>query len=111
MISILRKTVEKLVNSSALDKSRLFVKTLDLVGGSTRLAPIERKVKEIERDIIGKGVLMKTGPIFHCRRCGGQSEVGINLGVAGHTSVRWRVWERTWATRCICGGLWSAGPA
>lgn len=106
LIPLLQKTAQQIATSDVLDKAVLFIKPSDLVSvGGGQLVP-EQDVKERERDVITKAVLLKNGPIFRCRRCDGQSEVGANVSVAGHLSVHWQTWERMWARRCLCGGVW-----
>jgi hypothetical protein len=106
MLPILQKTAQRIATSDVLDKAILFIKASDLVNGSGRALTAEQEGKERERDVITKAVLLKNGPVLRCRRCDGQSEIGANVSVAGHLSLRWQTWERVWAKRCICGGEW-----
>jgi len=103
----LRKIVDKLTNASIINKPRLVVKSSDLVDGISRMSFVERPSKEKHRDIVSKVLLASRGITSVCMRCGGQSEVGGDVSVAGHISLRWRAWEKMWTTRCICGGLWA----
>jgi hypothetical protein len=102
-IPLLQKTAQRITTSDVLDKAVLFIKPSDLVSvGGGSLIP-EQDVKEKERDVITKAVLLKNGPIFRCRRCDGQSEVGANVSAAG-----WQTWERMWAR----SGIWySSSPS
>jgi hypothetical protein len=102
-----RKVIQKLTNSSVLDKPTLFIKMWDLVDGSSLS---ERIIKEKDRDVVSKGFLQRGGPTLRCQGCGGRSEVGGDINVADHISRRWRAWERLWTARCICGGTWIIGP-
>lgn len=102
----LRKTIQKLSDGSIIDKPRLLIKSSDLVDANSK-TPIDHYIKERSRDAVSMGLLAQRGAISICTRCGGKSEVGSNSIVAGHTSLRWRAWERVWASRCVCGGLWT----
>jgi hypothetical protein len=102
----LRKSIQKLTDSSVIDKPRLFLKSSDLVDGISRMSLVERPSKEKRRDIISKALLAQRGATLVCIRCGGQSDVGGDTNVAGHVSLRWRAWERVWTVRCTCGGTW-----
>jgi hypothetical protein len=105
MDAVVRKVVQAVAGSNALDKSLLFIKPSDLVDGTSVLN--EQAIKEKGRDVVSKGLLIKKRPTLHCRGCGGRSEVGGNIRVAGHISLRWLAWEREWIARCICGGTWT----
>jgi len=104
----LRKVIGKLTNTSIINKPRLFVKSSDLVDGISRMSLAEHPGKGKDRDIVSKALLAHRGITSVCVRCGGQSEGGSDISVAGHISLRWRTWEKLWTVRCICGGLWWA---
>lgn len=97
--------MDKVLSSDVIDRLRLFIKPSDLIDGVSRLSVTEQ-VKEQESDVVSKGVLLHTGVTITCLRCGGQSEIGGEGSVAGHTSMKWHAWEKIWATRCVCGGPW-----
>lgn len=104
----LREVVQTLTNSPIIDKSRLFIKPFDLVDGVSQLS-LEGPGKEKDKDVVSKGILVNRGTCLTCLRCGGKSEIGGDVSVAGHVSLRWRAWEKMWTSRCICGGLWVNG--
>ncbi|KAH7913732.1 hypothetical protein BJ138DRAFT_1145401 [Hygrophoropsis aurantiaca] len=106
MYAQLRKVIQKIASSSAVDKPRLFLKPSDLVDGFANLSTSEQPGKEQERDVVTKGFLLKRGPGLTCVRCGYRSEIGSEAGMGGHTSIKWRSWEKKWAAHCICGGSW-----
>ncbi|KAF8559768.1 hypothetical protein OG21DRAFT_1402239 [Imleria badia] len=106
---LLRKVVHALYTSTAIDKPRLFIKAADLVDAFTSLTTIEHSIKEQDRDVVTKGVLIRHNPSLLCLRCGYRSGVGGEVSVAGHVSLRWRTWEKMWASRCVCGGAWVNG--
>jgi hypothetical protein len=103
MDSSLRKVIQKLINSSVIDKPRLFIKPSDLVDVIAQLS----LGKATQKDVITKGLMVNRGAGLVCLRCDGRSEVGGEFAVAGHVSLRWRAWEKTWTSRCICGGYWT----
>lgn len=102
----LRRAIEKLTDGTIINKPRLFVKSSDLVDGTSRMSFVERPTKG-KKDIVSKALLAQCGVTPLCMRCGGQSEVGGDIVVAGNISLRWRAWEKVWTLRCICGGLWA----
>jgi hypothetical protein len=102
----LRKAIERLTDASIINKPLLFIKSSDLVDGISRMILVEHPNKEKGRDVVSKALLSQRGITSICMRCGSQSEVGGD-NVAGHISLRWRVWERVWTVRCVCGGLWA----
>lgn len=106
MDSNLRQIIQKLTSTSVIDKSRLFVKSSDLVNGISALSLVDRPSKENAMDVVSKGLLAQGASVIRCMRCRGESEVGTGVVIAGHTSLRWKTWERAWAVRCICGGPW-----
>ncbi|KAH7889366.1 hypothetical protein F5I97DRAFT_1993976, partial [Phlebopus sp. FC_14] len=101
----LKKIIQALYVSTAIDKPRLFIKPFDLVDGFANLSTSDRMQKEQDKDVVTKGSLLRRGPGLVCLRCGHRSEIGGGMNV----SLKWRSWERTWMTRCICGGAWSSG--
>jgi len=101
----LRQIIQKLTSTSVIDKSRLFVKPSDLVESLSGLSLVDRPSKEKAKDVVSKGLLAQRGSTTICLRCRGESEVG-GVTVAGHSSLRWKTWERVWTVRCICGGPW-----
>lgn len=99
------QTLPKLTQSSILNKSMLFIKPSDLVDGVARLS-IEPHKTDKTQDVVTKGVLVKHSSSSSCLRCGGISEVDNGLALSQHSPIRWRVWERMWTFRCVCGGPW-----
>jgi hypothetical protein len=83
------------------------VKPSDLADGISRMSLAGSASKEKEKDVVSKGLLAQSGMSSFCIRCGGKSEVGGDVRVAGHLSLRWKSWERVWTIRCTCGGLWA----
>lgn len=104
-MSLLRKVVSRVMQAEAVDKVRLFIKPGDLVDSMIGLS-VSSSGKVHERDVITKGYLSEQRKQMTCLRCGGTTEIGTRPS-AGHLSIRWTVWERTWQTHCVCGGLWS----
>src|SRR5258708_2608420 len=100
MSASLRKAIEKLTDASIINKPLLFIKSSDLVDGISRMTLVEHPSREKDRDIVSKTLLSQRGITSICMRCGGQSEVGGDVSVAGHISLRWRAWERVWTVRC-----------
>ncbi|KAG1756683.1 uncharacterized protein EDB91DRAFT_1093918 [Suillus paluster] len=106
----LKKIIRSLTTSSAIDKPRLFIKSSDLVDGFANLSASDRPPGDDPKmDVVTKGVLSNQSPGLLCLRCGRRSQVGGEVMVAGHSSPRWKTWERIWAARCICGGSWVSG--
>ncbi|KAF8136567.1 hypothetical protein EV363DRAFT_1395672 [Boletus edulis] len=105
----LRKIVQALYTSTAIDKPRLYIKAADLVDAFTNLSTFEQSKKEQDRDVVTKGTLIRHGPSLLCLRCGCRSGIGGGVSIAGHFSLRWRTWEKMWASRCVCGGAWING--
>lgn len=108
MTGSLRQIIQKLTSSSVIDKPRLFIKPSDLVDGFSGLSLVDRPSKEKAKDVVSKGLLVQHGVTSVCLRCHGETKVRGEVGV-GHISLRWRTWEKIWAARCICGGLWALG--
>lgn len=106
----LKKIIRSLTTSSAIDKPRLFIKSSDLVDGFANLSASDRPVGDDPGiDVVTKERLLTQNPRLLCLRCGGRSQVGSEVTVAGRSSPRWKTWERMWAARCICGGSWVSG--
>ncbi|KAG8217710.1 hypothetical protein J3R82DRAFT_5866 [Butyriboletus roseoflavus] len=106
---LLRKVVNAMYTSTAIDKARLFIKAADLIDAFASLSTSEESGKLQDRDVVTKSVLIRHIPGLLCLRCGYRSEIGGEVSVAGHVSLRWRTWEKMWASRCICGGAWISG--
>jgi hypothetical protein len=106
----LKKTIRSITTSSAIDRPRLFIKSSDLVDGFANLSASDRPVGDDPGiDVVTKGRLLTQNTGLLCLRCGGRSQVGGEVIVAGHSSPRWKTWEKMWAARCICGGSWVSG--
>ncbi|KAH8120279.1 hypothetical protein DFH11DRAFT_48421 [Phellopilus nigrolimitatus] len=104
--ALLQKIVSKITQVQVVDKSRLFVKPDDLVDGMLGLS-LSAPDKMPDRDVISKGFLPGLKPPMNCIRCGGKSEISTKVNnMPGHASIRWMIWEMSWQTHCICGGLW-----
>ncbi|KAG2158212.1 uncharacterized protein EDB93DRAFT_1238009 [Suillus bovinus] len=96
--------------SAIPDRPRLFIKSSDLVDGFANLSASDRPVGDDPgMDVVTKGRLLTQKAGLLCLRCGGRSQVGGEVMVAGRSSPRWKTWERMWAARCICGGSWVSG--
>ncbi|KAF9454558.1 hypothetical protein P691DRAFT_770453 [Macrolepiota fuliginosa MF-IS2] len=105
-LSTIVKTITDQPNT--LNKAALFIKPGDLVGGVTNLS-IGTQKKYRDEDVVTKGVVMTQEPHLTCSRCGGVSNVEFDLQSPEHVSDRWRIWEKMWALRCVCGGSWVGG--
>ncbi|KAG0707666.1 hypothetical protein DFH29DRAFT_592452 [Suillus ampliporus] len=106
----LKRMIQSLATSSAIDKPRLFIKSSDLVDGFANLSASDRLPGDDPKmDVVTKGVLLKQNTGLLCLRCSRRSQVGGEVMVAGHSSPRWKTWEKMWAARCICGGSWVSG--
>ncbi|KAI0333503.1 hypothetical protein GY45DRAFT_1319460 [Cubamyces sp. BRFM 1775] len=112
----IRKAIDKILGSKAIDRARLFIKPSDLVDGVTKLSVSEpglRAGKGKDIDVVNKGLLMPRLPGNVCLRCGGRSEVGMEsgapagMGAGVEGSVRWQTWQKIWKWRCVCGGQWA----
>ncbi|KAJ7063374.1 hypothetical protein C8F01DRAFT_1132759 [Mycena amicta] len=101
MMPHITAAIEKLAQTAVLDRSRLFIKTSELVDGVS----IQRS-KEGARDLVSKSALQGLLQVTTCVRCGGKSEVGGGINMRRHSSVNWAAWEKMWAKHCICGGAW-----
>lgn len=91
-------------------KATLFIKPEDLIGTGVNLSiqgVLEKHQSRCE-DTITKGIVLSSDPYLICSRCGGSSNVLLDLQSSRFLSERWRVWEKMWTLRCICGGLWAS---
>lgn len=94
---------------NVLNKATLFIKPDDLVDAVVNLH-IEgnhRKEQSRDEDTITKVAVMTSDPYLTCSRCGGSSNVAFNVQSPEYVSERWKIWERMWTVRCVCGGLWT----
>lgn len=103
--TIVKKITEA---QNVLNKAVLFIKPSDLVDGITNLS-IGTQKKYRGEDIVTKGVVMTQEPHLTCSRCGGSSNVVFDSQSHEYVSDRWRIWEKMWTLRCICGGSWVGG--
>ncbi|KAJ3989410.1 hypothetical protein F5890DRAFT_1251657 [Lentinula detonsa] len=101
----LRETVNLISQSPALNKARLFVKSFEMVDGQGQTEPLDRPQKDDskDKDVVSKGLLLHRAQGMNCVRCGGRSEYGKDP-MASRTMSNW---EKSWARRCLCGGLWT----
>ncbi|KAJ3490206.1 hypothetical protein NLI96_g1591 [Meripilus lineatus] len=99
LIPHLRNVIKKILESKVIEKTKLFIKPDDLVDGVTRMTLTDQPKRSV--DVVTKRALSSHGPSFLCVRCGGKSEIGGDGKVAGHISLRWKVWEKIWASRCL----------
>ena len=85
--------VSKVVNSPAIDKTRLFVKPADLVDGFSDLRLSDNRDKKV--DVVSKDTLsgLAALSLSLCVRCGGRSRGALSG-----------------APICVCGGQWIAAP-
>ncbi|TBU35719.1 hypothetical protein BD311DRAFT_783359 [Dichomitus squalens] len=113
----IRKIVNKIIPSKAIDRARLFIKPTELTDGVARLALSEpsagaqsASLREKNTDVVKKSTLVRNKAASVCVRCGGRSDVamGRKMGMESALS-RWQAWEKNWQLRCVCGGLWSSG--
>ena len=107
----LRRSIDRIVASKAIDRARLFVKPADLSDGLARLALADRQGvlrPDPKLDVVRKGLLWRQPNSGLCTRCGGRSDV-IAERKAGYEAQlsRWQVYEKGWQQRCVCGGLWA----
>ncbi|KAJ6596973.1 hypothetical protein DFH09DRAFT_1133278 [Mycena vulgaris] len=103
----IRSAIDKIAYAPVVDKPRLFIKPFELMDGAPQIFDGR---KDRTKDVISKGTLSGRAQGVTCLRCGGQSEIGGNISVAGHTSRAWQAWERMWTKNCICGGAWVLAP-
>ncbi|KAI4517588.1 hypothetical protein K525DRAFT_289458 [Schizophyllum commune Loenen D] len=120
----------KIATSSVLDKMRLFIRPTDLVDGLGRLSlgdfdppssstPDDAATplpdtssgtssarKEHDRDMVTKAPLGQQREAYVCLRCGGKSDLPVDLAEPEIGCQGWRIWEGRWASECICGGSW-----
>ncbi|KAA1471094.1 hypothetical protein DENSPDRAFT_837020 [Dentipellis sp. KUC8613] len=107
LVSALQDLVRRMVDSSAINRPRLFIKPQDFVTGVSNFELVEDALNDRNRDIVSKGILRSQGHSNVCLVCGGKSN-GLDTGGINHISLRWRAWEKKWLNRCICGGLWAS---
>ncbi|KAI0748585.1 hypothetical protein C8Q80DRAFT_1103764 [Daedaleopsis nitida] len=115
LVPHIRKVVDKVSSSKAVDRARLFIKPADLSDGITRLALSEpagtpaHGLRDKNVDVVKKNALWRNKPASVCVRCGGRSDVALERrgGAEGPLS-RWQTWEKSWQMRCVCGGMWSS---
>ncbi|RPD66418.1 hypothetical protein L226DRAFT_530522 [Lentinus tigrinus ALCF2SS1-7] len=108
----IRKVINKVLTSKAIDRARLFIKPSELSDGLARLslsdsepaAPDTLKDKNI--DVVKKSALGQKKKASVCVRCGGRSEVALDVQTMDKTLSRWQTWEKAWQQRCVCGGSW-----
>ena len=120
----------KITTSPVLDKMRLFIRPTDLVDGLGRLSlgdfdppsssthddaatPLpdtssgtSSARKEHDRDMVTKAPLGQQREAYVCLRCGGKSDLPVDLAEPEIGCQGWRIWEGRWASECICGGSW-----
>ncbi|KAI1794605.1 hypothetical protein LXA43DRAFT_1114337, partial [Ganoderma leucocontextum] len=112
----IRKAVDKVLRSKAIDRARLFIKPIELSDGVARLALSEPSVgtqagsqKDKNTDVVKKGALARNvnRQASVCVRCGGRSDVPAERKMGMESALgRWQTWEKSWQLRCVCGGLW-----
>lgn len=91
---------------NTVDKARLFLRPEDLVDSMLGLTlEAMAHAKSPARDVITKGFLSGLREPMTCLRCNGKTEIPTQSG-SGRVSLPWITWERSWATHCVCGGLW-----
>jgi hypothetical protein len=103
MYSALINIIRRVNDSSALNKSKLFIKPTDLVDGVQQLS-LSAENKESKVDVVFKKPFAKQTPASVCLRCGGLSTLGSDL-FKPDVSVKWRMWEKMQMPRCICYGF------
>ena len=103
MYSPLTNIIRRVNDSTALDKSKLFIKPTDLVDGVQQLS-LGAEKKEPKVDVVFKKPFAKQTPASVCLRCGGLSTLGSDL-FKPDVSIKWRMWEKMQMPRCICYGL------
>lgn len=110
----IRKIIDKVLVLKAIDRARLFIKPSDLADGIARLTlseywPPAGGSREKNTDVVKKSALWRNTTASVCMRCSGRSDVALDKkGPADAPLSRWQTWERSWQTRCVCGGLWSS---
>ena len=113
----IRKAIDKILPSKAVDRARLFIKPTELSDGVARLALSEPSAgvqsgpaKEKSTDVVKKSALVRNKTASVCVRCGGRSDVAMERKMGPESALsRWQAWEKSWQLRCVCGGLWSTG--
>lgn len=90
-----------------INKMTLFIKPGDLVDDVINLNIGTGTVsKQQNEDIVTKGVMPTQSPHLTCLRCGGSSVAVSTPSLAESTSDQWKVWEKMWTLKCVCGGSW-----
>ncbi|KAF7778667.1 hypothetical protein Agabi119p4_3012 [Agaricus bisporus var. burnettii] len=90
-----------------INKMTLFIKPGDLVDDVINLnIGTGTASKQQNEDIVTKGVMPTQSPHLTCLRCGGSSVAVSTSSLAESTSDQWKVWEKMWALKCVCGGSW-----
>ncbi|KAH9935022.1 uncharacterized protein B0H18DRAFT_1207647 [Fomitopsis serialis] len=102
----LRGAVEKIASNGGINRARLFIKPGDLVDGVARLSLVDKHLKDKQRDVVSKGLLLHLSTSSVCVCCEGRSETNQGDPKMRSGSAGWRVWERQWQHRCVCGGAW-----
>lgn len=106
LIPSVRGAVEKLASSGGVNTARLFIKPGDLVDGVARLSVMDQHLKDKQRDVVSKGLLLHPSQSPLCVCCEGRSEINPGDPALRTGLNRWRIWTRAGAHRCICGGAW-----
>ncbi|TRM57610.1 hypothetical protein BD626DRAFT_514440 [Schizophyllum amplum] len=120
----------RLALSPALDKMRLFVRPAELIDGLGRMSLTDFDMapatiaddaasppdsgmgssagvrKDRDRDIVTKAPLTQQSGGLVCVRCGGRSDLLVELADTGIPCRSWRIWEGKYEKECICGGAW-----
>lgn len=103
--AIVKKITE---TPKVLNKTTLFIKPEDLVDGVVNLSIGTRK-RHRDEDTVTKGAVMTQNPHLTCTRCGGPSNVIPGSQPSEVASHLWKIWEKMWTLRCVCGGSWIGG--
>jgi hypothetical protein len=104
-LSIIVKKITEAPN--VVNKMALFIKPGDLVDDVISLnIGTGTSQKQQNENIVTKGVMRTQSPHLTCLRCGGSSVTVPSTSLAESTSDQWKVWEKMWALRCVCGGSW-----
>ncbi|KAF9464773.1 hypothetical protein BDZ94DRAFT_1255855 [Collybia nuda] len=103
MRSHLVRILDKLIHSTIVNKSTLFVRPFDLADSVGRLSLNPKR--EHDKDVVFKRVLSGI-PNVICLYCAGRSDIGKG-DREGKLPSRWYVWEKLWALHCVCGGPWA----
>ena len=88
----IRKVVDKVLPSKAIDRARLFIKPTELSDGVARLALSELasaqggSLKEKNIDVVKKSTLVRNKAASVCVRCGGHVRATVTCITTAHTS-------------------------